>query len=142
MKNIDAYNEFKNREEVLATELERMNKKDSKISTFRVISFLAASVLLIIGISDKVVPATVFGCLAMVVFVVLVKLHGDVVKNIEILKNLLNIVANLFSKPVSEDENETDSIFKVRVRPSSFSRCFGPVAAYTMQCASGHPVPA
>lgn len=56
--------------------------------------------------------------------------------------NLLNIVANLFSKPVSEDENETDSIFKVRVRPSSFSRCFGPVAAYTMPCASGHPVPA
>lgn len=87
MKNIDAYNEFKNREEALKTELERMNKKDSMISTFRVISFLAALVLLIIGISDKVVPATVFGCLAMVVFVVLVKLHSDVVKNIEILKS-------------------------------------------------------
>ena len=92
MINNEMLNKFKQMYEQLSEKEKRLEKKDSTISTLRVISFLAGIVFLIIGISDNVLAAGIAGVIFMLAFIVLVKLHSNVVREIEIVKSQENSV--------------------------------------------------
>lgn len=78
ISNKDFYEEQLNH---FKEEEKRLEKKFSRISTFRVVSFLAGLALLLIGIFDNYIILAVIGVTLLMIFLYLVKLHSDVVKD-------------------------------------------------------------
>ncbi|MBQ9233525.1 MAG: DNA mismatch repair protein MutS [Lachnospiraceae bacterium] len=72
----DKFNQFSEEQKIL-------EKKFSNISTLRVLSFLIGLAMLLIGIFDDKPVAGFFGVAFLLAFLVLVKLHGDIVKKQE-----------------------------------------------------------
>ncbi|MBQ9234606.1 MAG: DNA mismatch repair protein MutS [Lachnospiraceae bacterium] len=68
----------------LIEEKENLKKQYSMISTLRIISFLTGLGLFLIGVADDKPLALVFGIIILITFIYLVKLHGDVDKNIAV----------------------------------------------------------
>ena len=80
----DKFNQFKE-------EKNSLDKKFSNISTLRALSFLAGLALLLIGVFDGQIICGVLGVIFLVVFLYLVKIHGDVVKCQEIAKSKADV---------------------------------------------------
>ena len=80
----DKFNQFKE-------EKNSLDKKFSNISTLRALSFLVGLALLLIGVFDGQIICGVLGVIFLVVFLYLVKIHGDVVKCQEIAKSKADV---------------------------------------------------
>lgn len=87
MTNNDMLNKFADMDRDFAVEEKSLGKRYSAISTVRVISFLAGAALLIVGVADGIFAAGIAGGIFLLIFVYLIKLHGDVVKKTEIVKS-------------------------------------------------------
>lgn len=72
--------------------IETLDKKYSQISLFRVITFLAGIIFLIIGISENKMAAGIAGSVFLLAFFSFVKKHMDVVKETEIEKSKSEVV--------------------------------------------------
>lgn len=82
-----ALGKFADMDRAFAMEAKALGKKYSAISTMRVISFLAGAALLIVGIADDMFAAGIAGGVFLLIFVYLIKLHGDIVKETEVVKS-------------------------------------------------------
>ncbi len=68
-------------------EINRLDRQFSLVSGLRIVSFIAGVCLLLIGISDKVDVAGIAGALFTLIFIYLIKIHGDIVRNTDIAKS-------------------------------------------------------
>lgn len=87
MINSEMLKKFTDMDGMLAVQEKKFEKKDSAISTARVISFLAGIALMIVGIADRILAAGIFGGIFLLIFIVLVKLHGDAALEMDIIKS-------------------------------------------------------
>lgn len=78
MINEASQNEFLKKSLALSDEERTLEKKYSAISTMRAICFLAGAGLLIVGIADNILFPKIAGVIILLVFMCLIKMHGDV----------------------------------------------------------------
>lgn len=92
MVNEKAKAQFEQEFAALTKQAEALERRYSKISTFRIISFYAAVALLLIGVSDRIVAAGAAGCVLLLAFVYFVKKHSDIVRETMLVKSKTEVV--------------------------------------------------
>ena len=86
MVNEEEKAQFEQEYAELTKQADELERRYSRTSTFRIISFLAAVALLLIGISDQVMVAGIAGALFLLIFVWLVTVHADIVRDTTLVK--------------------------------------------------------
>ncbi len=92
MVNEKARTRFQQEFAELGKQSETLERRYSRMSTFRIISFCAAVALLLIGVSDHIIIAGVIGIFFLLIFVCLVKKHSDIVREMMLVKSKSEVV--------------------------------------------------
>lgn len=92
MVNEKARAQFEQKFAELTKQAEALERRYSRMSTFRIISFCAAVALLLIGVSDQIVIAGAAGVVLLLLFVYLVKKHSDIVREMMLVKSKNEVV--------------------------------------------------
>ncbi len=92
MVNEKARKRFQQEFTELGKQSETLARRYSGMSTFRIISFCAAVVLMLIGISDHIMIAGVIGIIFLLIFVCLVKKHSDIAREMMLVKSKSEVV--------------------------------------------------
>ena len=92
MVNEEEKAQFEQEYAELTKQADELERRYSRTSTFRIISFLAAVALLLIGISDQVMVAGIAGALFLLIFVWLVTVHADIVRDTTLVKSKTQVV--------------------------------------------------